>query len=746
MNKALRISKSLRHERGSGGDSGRKMPKGSSLTAEKVSSIRRQLESVYLFFRGQSLIRGGLFEVTYDRLLSKSNRVKTLLGKGSVAPDSEVVGARYVRLNGENVHRIVYYLPSLDDAKDSLALLSILEDYLAKKGSLSAKEHEEMFRQRKAPQGFSSYRTFNSLVVDCCYIFSLSIPRMDAPMGSGPYIVTLYRVDRDSSELLRSSGLGWLEAKKVGENTYLLDEGDYHALEDKLPFLISMGTSDLWSLPALKEEGSQGDERVLPPPSQEPIVGVLDGPISGHTYLNEWIESTSLINEQIIVGDEERNHATAVSSLIIDGPGLNPALDDGCGRFRVAHFAIASGHKASLTQIIRNIRRAVYLRPDIKVWNFSWGSPDEVSENSISLIGAELDRLQRQYDVLFILAGTNKAKGDEGKDMRIGSPADSLNALCVNAVRKDGSPASYSRRGPVLTYLLKPDLSYYGGDFGEEMKVQGHWGPIKGRGTSYAAPWMARKAAFLIYKLGFSKEEAKALLIDSALSWGKEEYSHSLKKGFGRVPTNIRDVLETKPDEMRFILKGRITSYKTFTHELMIPSISKDEGGARLFPYQARATLCYLTSGHREQGIDYADTEVAFQFGRIDSEGNVKSINRDRQYEIYSYIREAEARKSFAKWSPVKVIRESIKTRRIPKKSYRDDDSWGFCLTASNRLPQSGYDIPFAIVVTLKEINGKNRIYSFRKELENAGWQVNEVDIDQYLDIYESSKAEVKFD
>ena len=38
-------------------------------------------------------------------------------------------------------------------------------------------------------------------------------------------------------------------------------------------------------------------------------------------------------------------------------------------------------------------------------------------------------------------------------------------------------------------------------------------------GTSFAAPWISRKLAYLIHIMGLSREVAKALLIDAASGW-----------------------------------------------------------------------------------------------------------------------------------------------------------------------------------------------------------------------------------
>lgn len=49
---------------------------------------------------------------------------------------------------------------------------------------------------------------------------------------------------------------------------------------------------------------------------------------------------------------------------------------------------------------------------------------------------------------------------DYFRNMKVGSPADSLNSIVVNAVDFEGKSASYTRRGPVLSFFHKPDVIY----------------------------------------------------------------------------------------------------------------------------------------------------------------------------------------------------------------------------------------------------------------------------------------------
>src|SRR5690606_15823817 len=144
--------------------------------------------------------------------------------------------------------------------------------------------------------------------------------------------------------------------------------------------------------------------------------------------------------------------------IIVDGASSNPEMDDGCGRFKVRHFGVATSGPFSSFTVIKAIKEIVAENPDIKVWNLSLGSRLEIKDNFISPEAAVLDQIQYENDVIFVVAGTNK--GDSKKQhMKIGAPADSINSMVVNATDKEGNPASYSREGMVLSFFNKPDVS-----------------------------------------------------------------------------------------------------------------------------------------------------------------------------------------------------------------------------------------------------------------------------------------------
>ena len=162
----------------------------------------------------------------------------------------------------------------------------------------------------------------------------------------------------------------------------------------------------------------------------------------------------------------------------------------------------------------------------------------------------------------------------------------------------------------MLSFFNKPDVSYYGGDSKKRIRVCSPLGECFVAGTSFAAPWIARKLAYLIYVLGMSRELAKALIIDAAAGWNDKLDSAQLV-GYGVVPIKIEDIVETPDDEIKFMLNGVSEKYDTYNYNIPIP---EDKGKQ---PFVSKATLCYFPNCTRNQGVDYTNTEMDIHFGRL---------------------------------------------------------------------------------------------------------------------------------
>lgn len=728
------------------------LPKGAIVTAEHLDLLLKQLQSILIYWNEHKEIDGALVSVHYRHVVAKSNRLKVLLAIRSKSPNESIRGAKFVwEKSTDNKivqkHVFTHYVP-LEAIQISIERLHIATEILQDKydGKITSKDTEEINKGSYKDERIGR-SIFLKVIVDAYYVehFKIDYPEKKIEEES---IITIYKTGVDTVTLLSRFGIDMINAKMIDETTLRLLPREIDLLMSRAPYLVAMSVKDFSEI--TREDILEFDEDKsikdtdtikIPKPQNEPVVGVLDTQFDERVYFHEWVKAVNKLDETFDISDADRFHGTAVSSIIVDGPSFNPSLDDGCGRFRVRHFGISMAHGFSSFSILKMIRDIVAENRDIKVWNLSLGSAMEIDLNFISPEAAELDRIQSEYDVIFVIAGTNNRSQRE--NVRIGAPADSLNSLVVNSVNFDDKPASYTRIGPVLSFFHKPDVSYYGGDGQQRIVVCGPIGAESVTGTSFAAPWISRKMAYLIHVMGFSREVAKALIIDSAAGWKrKDDGSHAI--GYGVVPKRIEDILYSANDEIRFIMTGTIDEYETFTYSIPVPQVMKAH------PYFARATLAYFPKSDRNQGVDYTSTEMDIHFGRImekNGKTSIKSIDCNRQAEDgMVIIHEQEARKMYRKWDNIKHISETINEKAKPRKAY-ESGMWGLSIKTKERLqPKAGRGLQFGVVVTLKEMNGVNRIDDFIKLCLAKSWIVNKIDIHNQQDIYNKAEEEIDFE
>ena len=733
-----------------------KLPKGKNVSASHLYELAKQLERILIYWTKNTDINGALVSVHYKHIVAKSNRLKILLAENGKPPTDSIRGAKFVWEPddaGKEMQKHVFtHFVSLQAIDKSIEVLkqtaSIIEKHYS--GFVNSEIIEEL--GEKSKYNFTEVPKTNFLrtVVDGFYVEKFDVDRATEEITEEA-IITIYQTGNDTKSLLSKFGINIVDERIIDGTTLRLNPDEVKLLYNNASYLIAMGVTDFSEISRedmldAYEDEEDDFELLIPHPTNEPVIGVIDTQFNEKVYFHEWVEYTNLLDPNIPLTKKDYEHGTGVSYIIVDGPHGNPELEDGCGRFRVRHFGVATHNGFSSFTVLKMIRNIVASNRDIKVWNLSLGSKLEIKPNFISPEAAELDRIQNEYDVIFVVAGTNVPEGVTKKDMRIGSPADSLNSMVVNAVDFQGNSASYTRVGPVLSFFHKPDISYYGGDgtvYTDKMVVcRDDMGAAYVTGTSFAAPWISRKLAYLIHIMGLSREVAKALLIDVAAGWNrKDDVSHRI--GYGIVPKHINDIVKTSNDEIRFIMTGASEEYETYTYNLPVPIVDN------VHPFYARATLAYFPHCDRNQGVDYTSTEMDIHFGRVVAKRGsttIKAIDDNQQSEdklITLY--EEDARKMYRKWDNVKHISEEIKDKRIPRKAY-DSGLWGLKINTKERLQKRKEPLQFGVVVTLKEMNGVNRIDDFVKMCRARGWLVNRLDIENQLDVYAKAEEEIEFE
>lgn len=714
-----------------------KLPKDGEVLVSHIEKLLSDLKSLQQYWHSETLINGALISVFYIDVIAKSRRISETFAKAGVYSNQSVVGAKF-HSDGKLKHIITHYIS-----------YSLLQDTISKydKAVTIAKkifidkitdQDIEKLNLKKIDYNEKdmSQNVFAKIIIDSYYVEQFAIPAPDEEFKENS-IVTIYKTTTNTVDLMKKIGINILPNNIIDGTTMLLMPDALSLLYQKAPYLISMLVTDLNSLTKIDFKQLTSQYIDIPKPGNEPTIGVIDTLFDTNVYFSEWVDYTNMVDPNIATCDKDYFHGTAVTSIIVDGPSFNEKLDDGCGRFKVRHFGVATGGRFSSFSILKAINEIITKNKDIKVWNLSLGSSLEISSNFISPEAAILDKIQYENDIVFIIAGTNKPAKTKNS-MKIGAPADSINSLVVNSVDFKKKPASYSREGPVLSFFIKPDVSYYGGD-DEKIRVCTPAGEAFVSGTSFAAPWIARKMSYLIDIIGFDRTTAKAILIDSATGWGKETVSPSLL-GYGVVPINIRDILETPSDEIKFVITGKSEKYDTYNYAIPVPRDGEK------YPFISKVTMCYFPYCSRNQGVDYTNTELDISFGRINKQG-IKPINNNYQSaESGHFVYEKDARSTYRKWDNVKHIRE-VFTKRVQSKQVYGNNLWGISIKTKERLEDKyGENLMFGLVITLKEINGMNRIEDFIQGCIMNNWFVNKVNIENKIDIYATAEDVLRFD
>lgn len=725
---------------------GFKFPKGKSLNIGHLKDLAKQLRDVYKRWQNDTSIEGALVSVYYHQIVAKSNRIKQLLSYGKIASQDSVCGAKFT--DDRTAHIFTHYvsLEALSQTANDLdAVTALFESKYV--NEIDADNAEQKINDVTAGDLGSLTRTkVKDILHDAVYVSCFKVDESHLLVRDDA-IVTIYKTGVETKRLLSLYDIVITDDRIINETTLQLHVDELRKLLDRAPYLVSMQLADMREIPSEDvEEKNDAVEQLIPLPSDEPTIGVIDTQFNKSVYFSNWVEYHNMLSPDIEIYPEDCWHGTAVDSIIVDGPRGNPHLEDYCGNFRVRHFGVATKAGFSSFEILKKIRRIIEENRDIHVWNLSLGSALEISQNFISPEGAVLDDLQRKYDVIFVVAGTNVPNGKHSSKMRIGAPADSLNSVVVNAVGFDDRPASYTRTGPVLSFFNKPDVCYYGGDGAsqkERMVVCRGLGASYVAGTSYAAPWIARKLAYMIEILGLNRELAKALLIDAAAGWNLP--TDTIRMGYGIVPISINDIVKSKDDEIRFVMTAFTEKYETYTYQLPVPVV------ANAYPYHARVTLTYFPYCDQRQGVDYTGTEMDVHFGRVKVDGNkiaIHAIDGNKQGdEGPQNITEDNARANYRKWDNVKHVVERISDRSRPRQIIGPSKFWGLSIKSKERKSDGSKDkIPFGVVVTLREMNGKNRIEDFIRMCEAYGWIVNRIDIQNRLDVYATAEQEIELE
>lgn len=258
-------------------------------------------------------------------------------------------------------------------------------------------------------------------------------------------------------------------------------------------------------------------------------------------------------------------HGLAVTSAVLFGhieAGRPPERPPGL----VDHYRVIDANTGTndpdLYRVIARIEE-VLRTGKYEFGNISIGPDIPVDDDDVHLWGVILDKYLGTGQTLMAIAVGNNGQHDRAAGLaRVLVPSDSVHALAVGACDSTGSTwqrAPYSCIGPGrCPGMVKPEVVHFGGTPSNPFYALGVGGckAVGVDGTSFASPYVLRTAMGVRAQMGtqLSALSLKALMINRAEPDGGD----LAEVGWGRVPSDLSDLLMCEDCEARVVFQGRL--------------------------------------------------------------------------------------------------------------------------------------------------------------------------------------------
>jgi hypothetical protein len=392
----------------------------------------------------------------------------------------------------------------------------------------------------------------------------------------------------------------------------------------------------------------------------------------------------------------------------------------------------------STQNFIKRIQDAVALFSDVAgIFNLSANSDETIEGDTMSIVGYELDILQMQKGVQFVISAGNhelwKTQTSledilDDDDSRIAPPADSLYAITVGAItgethehslaaRNDIAP--YSRKGPGFRGLVKPDICAYAGTitnsgivpadvFSLSLTHDGMLAP--NAGTSLSAPIVAGDLAEISSLLpDKSLLLSKVLLYHTAIPlWDIDNmddsemaFTHSL---YGRGLPNVDEGKYSSASKVTFVRMGTLNRTTKEHVTIYMPEILAAQVGRNV----AKVTITCMSAPPVDvnKGTEYLGAYIRASLKKSAGDGvTLRNVTPD-------------FKESREKWDICQYVSKPFTT------FYAGD--WQVWLELFGRWDKQDADVPYALAVTIEDVSGTLDIYSDIQAL-NRYRPINEI-------------------
>lgn len=377
-----------------------------------------------------------------------------------------------------------------------------------------------------------------------------------------------------------------------------------------------------------------------------PTLGILDSGVEPIPHIAPWLAGPRW--SPYPIQEQNHGHGTFVAGVALYGDQLEKAEWVGGTQPRIIDANVFPDDRlypsgVSEDEIIGNIEEALdELHDEAKVWNLSISGPSYVKPNDFSDFAKALDSLQDRYGVLICKTAGNTwglLKGGEKEPLFSG--ADSVRALTVGSAAHDkgpydfanaGTASPFSCNGPGPEFIIKPEVSHYGGNAGvnrgtgELTETPVHSFGIDGNGaiavgTSFADP----RVSALTANVAFALDGQPDLLLAKALVMHSARYADNMlvppdervkEMGFG-IPASLSAILSDSPYESTLVLRGTLAKGEKINilDFPMPPSLVRDG----IYTGQIVLTLAYDPILDPTQGGEYCQSDIDVKFGSFEN-------------------------------------------------------------------------------------------------------------------------------
>lgn len=424
------------------------------------------------------------------------------------------------------------------------------------------------------------------------------------------------------------------------------------------PFVFDVSEYDPYSISYDSVDSGISEELSFESPSESsPTICIVDSGIQEmHKYLMDAIRqnlSKSYLSDNNSTADEVENggHGTRVAGCVL--------FSNEIPRNRT-HKHIAWLANARILDDRNIIPSNLYppvlfynivsdYKDQVKLFNLSLGSSRACRLKHMSDWAASLDQLNWEYDSLFVISAGNISRDfnhvnnpglkdliSSGREYpsyfdlpfaRITNPAQSAFSLTVGSIcnnefetldlksfGKLNEPSSFTRSGPGLWGMVKPDVVEYGGDYVREKNANPNIttrpdtcpetirttnSSLSARGndvvgTSFSAPKVSHVAAHILNQWpDASSLFLRSLIVQSArwpeISLGLTEYQKLNLFGYGLV--SLDRALDNSPNRITYVVENNISPKFAHVYKVDIPEELNRPGDSH--QYLIEVSLAY---------------------------------------------------------------------------------------------------------------------------------------------------------